>query len=118
MSPDVLPTDLNDEDFRKWVAEKWSYKKLPMAGSTPPGTAKFFRTGDWASKRPRLIKENCTSCYKCYFYCPDEGSITMETGDDGRAYPKFNYFYCKGCGVCSFECPGRKGNNAILMEDL
>ena len=51
--PDVLPTDVNDEEFKKWVAEKWGYKKLPMAGSTPAGTAKFFRTGDWAAKRPQ-----------------------------------------------------------------
>ena len=34
---DVLPTDISDEDFKKWVAEKWGYKKLPMAGSTPGG---------------------------------------------------------------------------------
>jgi len=66
--PDVLPTSVSDEEFKKWVAEKWGYKKLPMAGSTPAGTAKFFRTGDWAAKQPRLVVENCTSCYKCYFH--------------------------------------------------
>ena len=115
--PDVLPTDINDEDFKKWVAEKWGYKKLPMAGSTPAGSAKFFRTGDWAAQQPHLIVENCISCFKCYFYCPDS-AITMEEGADGKEYPKFDYFYCKGCGVCAHECPGRKDNKAIVMEDL
>jgi pyruvate ferredoxin oxidoreductase delta subunit len=115
--PDVLPTDINDEDFKKWVAEKWGYKKLPMAGSTPAGSAKFFRTGDWAAQQPRLIVENCISCFKCYFFCPDS-AITMEEGADGKAYPKFDFFYCKGCGVCAHECPGRKDNKAIVMEDL
>ncbi|MFX0050938.1 MAG: 4Fe-4S dicluster domain-containing protein [Candidatus Hodarchaeota archaeon] len=117
MSPDVLPTDVNDEDFKKWVAEKWGYKKLPMAGSTPAGSAKFFKTGDWAAKIPRLIPENCTSCNYCYFYCPDS-AITMETQEDGKAFPKFDLFYCKGCGVCAHECPGRKGEKAIVMEDI
>jgi pyruvate ferredoxin oxidoreductase delta subunit len=115
--PDTLPTDISDEDFKKWVAEKWGYKKLPMAGSTPAGTARFFRTGDWAAKIPKLIPENCTSCYKCYFYCPDS-AITMVTGDDGKARPEFNYYYCKGCGVCAHECPGRRGEKAIIMEDI
>ncbi|MHA2318713.1 MAG: 4Fe-4S dicluster domain-containing protein [Candidatus Hodarchaeales archaeon] len=101
--PDVLPTDINDEDFKKWVAEKWGYKKLPMAGSTPAGSAKFFRTGDWAAQQPHLIVENCINCFKCYFYCPDS-AITMEEGADGKAYPKFDYFYCKGCEVCAHEC--------------
>ncbi|MHA1207095.1 MAG: 4Fe-4S dicluster-binding protein [Candidatus Hodarchaeales archaeon] len=114
---DVLPTDINDEEFKKWVAEKWGYKKLPMAGSTPGGSAKFFRTGDWAAKQPHLIIENCISCYKCYFYCPDS-AIKMVEDANGKAHPEFDYFYCKGCEVCAYECPGLKGNKAIVMEDL
>lgn len=115
--PDTLPTDVSEEEFKKWVEEKWGYKKLPMAGSTPAGTAKFFRTGDWADKIPKLIEEYCTNCYRCYFYCPDS-AIAMVTGDDGKAYPQFDYYFCKGCGVCAHECPGRKENKAIVMEDL
>lgn len=115
--PDVLPTDINDEDFKKWVKEKWGYKKLPMAGSTPPGSSKFFRTGDWAAQRPKLVVENCISCLKCYFYCPDS-AIKMVEGSDGKLHPEFDYFYCKGCGVCAQECPGRKGEKAIVMEAL
>ena len=115
--PDTLPTDVSDEEFKKWVEEKWGYKKLPMAGSTPAGTSKFFRTGDWAAKIPKLIVEYCTSCYRCYFYCPDS-AIKMVAADDGKAYPQFDYYFCKGCGVCAHECPGRKENKAIVMEDL
>jgi pyruvate ferredoxin oxidoreductase delta subunit len=113
----AFPKDVTDEDFKAWVKEKWGYKKLPMAGSAPPGSAKFFRTGDWAAAIPRLIIENCTSCLRCYFYCPDS-AITMETSEDEKRYPKFDYFYCKGCGVCANECPGRKGEKAIVMEDV
>ena len=113
----VLPTDISDDEFKQWVKEKWGYKKLPIAGSTPPGSAKFFRTGDWAAQRPILVYENCISCLECYFVCPDS-AITMETGDDGKAHPKFDYFYCKGCGICANECPGRKGEKAIIMEDI
>jgi pyruvate ferredoxin oxidoreductase delta subunit len=113
----VLPTDISDEEFKQWVKEKWGYKKLPIAGSAPPGSAKFFRTGDWAAQKPVLIAENCISCLECYFLCPDS-AITMVTGDDGKARPKFDYFYCKGCGICANDCPGRKGEKAIIMEDL
>ncbi len=113
----TLPTDVSDEEFKQWVKEKWGYKKLPMAGSAPAGSAKFFRTGDWAAMRPVLIAENCISCLECYFYCPDS-AIKMETGEDGKKRPKFDYFYCKGCGVCANECPGRKGMKAIVMEEI
>ncbi len=113
----AFPTDVSDEEFKTWVKEKWGYKKLPMAGSTPPGSAKFFRTGDWAAQIPQLVIENCTSCLKCYFYCPDN-AITMVPDEDGKKHPKFDYFYCKGCGVCANECPGRKGETAIVMEDI
>ncbi|MFX0085409.1 MAG: 4Fe-4S dicluster domain-containing protein [Candidatus Hodarchaeota archaeon] len=113
----AFPTDVSDEEFKAWVKEKWGYKKLPMAGSAPSGSARFFRTGDWAAKIPKLIIENCTSCLRCYFYCPDS-AISMDTGEDDKRYPKFDYFYCKGCGVCANECPGRKGEKAIIMEDV
>ena len=113
----AFPTDVSDEEFKTWVKEKWGYKKLPMAGSTPAGSAKFFRTGDWAAQIPKLVIENCTSCLKCYFYCPDS-AITMVPDEDGKKHPKFDYFYCKGCGVCANECPGRKGETAIVMEDI
>ncbi len=113
----ALPNEVSDDDFKTWVKEKWGYKKLPMAGSTPPGSSRFFRTGDWAAKQPKLNADNCISCLKCYFFCPDS-AITMKPGNDGKLRPEFDYFYCKGCGVCSNECPGRKGEKAIYMEDL
>ena len=111
----VLPKDISDEDFKKWVAEKWGHTKLPMAGSTPAGSAKFFRTGDWASKRPILDSEKCTSCLNCYFFCPDN-AITMKPNEakGGKKQPEFDYFYCKGCGVCANDCKF----DAIKMEDL
>ena len=112
-----LPIDVSDEDFKLWVKEKWGYKKLPIAGSTPAGSAKFFRTGDWAAMHPVLIAENCISCLDCYFFCPDN-AIKMIAGDDGKLRPKFDFFYCKGCGICSNDCPGRKGEKAIVMEDI
>ncbi|MFW9778056.1 MAG: 4Fe-4S dicluster-binding protein [Candidatus Heimdallarchaeota archaeon] len=116
MSPDVLPTEISEEKFKQWVKEKWGSKKLPMAGSTPAGTAQFFRTGDWAAQIPRLIKENCINCYFCFLYCPDS-AIEMVPDESGKEFPGFNLFYCKGCGVCAHECPGRKGKSAIAMED-
>lgn len=117
MSPDVLPSHISEEDFKKWVKNKWGYKKIPMAGSTPAATALHFKTGDWAAKTPKLIKENCISCNFCYFYCPDD-VIRMVAHEDGKYYPEFNYYYCKGCAVCVYECPGRKGEKALVMEDI
>ncbi|MFX1511765.1 MAG: 4Fe-4S dicluster-binding protein [Promethearchaeota archaeon] len=113
--PEILPKDISDEEFKNWVKEKWGYKKLPIGGSTPPGTARFFDTGSWASKKPRAIHENCISCLNCYFYCPDNAVTMIEI--EGKLKPQFNYEYCKGCGVCASECRG-KPEKAIIMKDV
>lgn len=114
--PDGIKRMITDEEFKEWVSEKWGSSKLPIGGCVPlAGSSKFFKTGDWAAKRPKLILENCISCHNCYFYCPDSAVIWKEDLDgDGKIEPKFDYDYCKGCGVCAHECP----KNAIIMEDI
>ena len=65
------------------------------------------KTGSWRVYRPKLEKEKCVKCLRCWIFCP-EGSIKREK--DGTV--NINYDYCKGCGICASECKVK----AITME--
>lgn len=65
------------------------------------------KTGSWRVYRPKLEKEKCVKCLRCWIFCP-EGSIKREK--DGTV--SINYDYCKGCGICASECKVK----AITME--
>ena len=100
--------------FEDFLKRKLSSSELPIGTVMPySGSAKAFKTGDWAAQRPKLIEENCTSCLSCYFVCPD-GAVIMNYAKKEKGLPQFDFNYCKGCGLCSTECPA----DAIKMEDL
>lgn len=79
------------------VVSSISYPKLGAMG----------KTGSWRVYRPKLEKEKCVKCLRCWIFCP-EGSIKREK--DGTV--SINYDYCKGCGICASECKVK----AITME--
>ena len=79
------------------VVSSISYPKLGAMG----------KTGSWRVYRPKLEKEKCVKCLRCWIFCP-EGSIKREK--DGTV--NINYDYCKGCGICASECKVK----AITME--
>jgi pyruvate ferredoxin oxidoreductase delta subunit len=64
------------------------------------GTAAEFKTGDWRSRRPVLLKDKCINCLTCWIYCPDSAIIVK----DGKV-EDYDYDHCKGCGICYHECP-------------
>jgi len=72
-----------------------------------PKEGAMGKTGSWRVYRPKLEKEKCVKCLRCWIFCP-EGSIKKEK--DGTV--SINYDYCKGCGVCASECTVK----AITME--
>lgn len=74
------------------------------------GNAAEYKTGDWRSRTPEYIPENCINCLFCWIYCPDN-AIRVE---DGKMVG-VNYDYCKGCGICARECPAKQ--KALVMRD-
>ncbi len=65
------------------------------------GNAKCFKTGDWRSRTPEYIVENCKQCGLCFNACPDDA---IPVGEDLKRRD-FNFDACKGCGVCAKVCP-------------
>ncbi|MFW9995125.1 MAG: 4Fe-4S binding protein [Candidatus Odinarchaeota archaeon] len=101
---------LNPEEMEEFAKKKWGTGKIPPGGVVPfPHSAQFFKTGDWRGNRgyPVLEPGKCTSCLRCYFYCPDDAIRMVEKEKEGkmRKMPVFNLDYCKGCLVCVNECP-------------
>lgn len=87
------------------------YKDLPKGALIlEAGTAAKYETGDWRSKRPVFIQENCINCSFCWIFCPDSSIILKDGKMTG-----IDYKHCKGCGICAYECPSKK--KAIIMKD-
>ncbi len=53
----------------------------------------------WRLFGPKLDKDMCTGCRRCYILCPEVAINMKDTKAD------VNYKYCKGCGICAEECP-------------
>ena len=105
-------------------------------GSTPSGTSAFEKRGI-AIDIPIWKEENCIQCNRCSYVCPHgairpyaltdeevskapEGSKALDmTGMPGLKYTlALSAYDCTGCGLCANECPGKKGNTALVMEDM
>ncbi|MBE6147463.1 MAG: pyruvate:ferredoxin (flavodoxin) oxidoreductase [Firmicutes bacterium] len=89
---------------------------------------------------PQFIPENCIQCNMCSFVCPhavirpfllDENevknapeSLKKDLLDANIKGEKLKYTIgisfpdCTGCKLCSNICPGKKGEKALVMENM
>ena len=105
-------------------------------GNTPSGTSAYERRGI-AVDIPIWKSENCIQCNRCSYVCPHaairpvalteaevaaapEGMTTLPlTGFADKQYTMAVSAYdCSGCGACAEICPGKKGANALVMENM
>ena len=105
-------------------------------GSTPSGTAAYEKRGI-AVDIPVWKSENCIQCNRCAYVCPHAVirpvALTEEelakAPEGTQAIPmigmpglKFTMTVsaldCTGCGSCANVCPGKKGEKALVMENL
>lgn len=92
------------------ITNNSNYEDMPIGGDILlPGNSREYKTGDWRTKRPVWIQENCMQCGLCWPTCPDD-AIPLDKDEKQRK--DFDYDYCKGCGVCAKVCPF----NAIEMR--
>lgn len=105
-------------------------------GSTPSGSAAFEKRGI-AVDIPCWKSENCIQCNRCAYVCPhavirpvvmtEEEYAKAPEGMDaidmvGMPGMKFSIavsaYDCTGCGACAHVCPGKKGEKALVMENM
>jgi len=105
-------------------------------GSTPSGTSAFEKRGI-AIDIPIWKEKNCIQCNRCSYVCPHAAYRPYALTDEEVAkapeglrslkmtgVPGLNYtlalsgYDCTGCGLCANECPGKKGETALVMENM
>ena len=105
-------------------------------GSTPSGTSAYEKRGI-AVDIPVWKPENCIQCNRCAYVCPHavirpvalteeeaanapEGLETIDMiGMPGLKFTMTVSAYdCTGCGSCANVCPGKKGEKALVMENM
>ncbi|MDD2434954.1 MAG: pyruvate:ferredoxin (flavodoxin) oxidoreductase [Bacilli bacterium] len=90
---------------------------------------------------PKWLNENCIMCNQCSFVCPHAVIRPFLLDEDEyRKAPQYiqdrclkpilpaikDYYYilsfsimdCTGCGLCVNTCPGKKGEKALVYDDL
>ena len=105
-------------------------------GSTPSGSAEYEKRGI-AVDIPVWNSENCVQCNRCAYVCPHavirpvalteeelakapEGTEAIDMiGMPGLKFTMTVSAYdCTGCGSCVNVCPGKKGEKALVMENM
>ena len=105
-------------------------------GSTPSGSAEYEKRGI-AVDIPVWKPENCIQCNRCAYVCPHavirpvalteeelakapEGTEAIDMiGMPGLKFTMTVSAYdCTGCGSCVNVCPGKKGEKALVMENM
>ncbi len=105
-------------------------------GTTPSGTAAYEKRGI-AVDIPVWKPENCIQCNRCSYVCPHavirpvalteeevanapEGleTIDMIGMPDMKFTMTVSAYDCTGCGSCANVCPGKKGEKALVMDNM
>ena len=145
-SPEIKGGRKDVVDFVKNIQTKVNVQEgnsLPVSafteyvdGSTPSGSSAFEKRGI-AVDIPVWKPENCIQCNRCAYVCPHavirpvalteeevanapEGLETIDMiGMPGVKFTMTVSAYdCTGCGSCANVCPGKKGEKALVMENM
>ncbi len=145
-SPEVKGGREDVVDFVKNIQSKVNAQEgntLPVSafkdyvdGSTPSGTSAYEKRGI-AVDIPIWESDNCIQCNRCAYVCPHavirpvalteeeaakapEGLKTLDMiGMPGMKFTMTVSAYdCTGCGSCANVCPGKKGEKALVMDNM
>ncbi len=145
-SPEVKGGREDVVDFVKNIQTKVNAQEgntLPVSafndyvdGSTPSGSSAYEKRGI-AVDIPVWKEENCIQCNRCAYVCPHavirpvaltedelakapEGTKAIDMiGMPGMKFTMtVSALDCTGCGSCANVCPGKKGEKALVMENM
>lgn len=107
-----------------------------MDGTAPSGTAAYEKRGI-AVNIPIWQPDNCIQCNFCSYVCPHAVIRPVALTQDEAAkapegmktlpmtgMPQYQFAItvsaldCTGCGSCQNVCPGKKGEKALVMENM
>ena len=92
---------MEKKNLMDFITPDISWKEITPGGNIyGSGNSHFFTTGDWRTREPVWIEENCKQCLLCYPVCPDSSIPVV----DGKR-TDFDFDHCKGCGICIKVCP-------------
>lgn len=105
-------------------------------GSTPSGSSAYEKRGI-AVDIPVWKPENCIQCNRCAYVCPHAVIRPVPMTDEEVAaapegmttipmtgMPNYKFaitvsaYDCTGCGSCANVCPGKKGEKALVLENM
>ena len=105
-------------------------------GTSPNGSSAFEKRGI-AVDVPTWKPDNCIQCNFCSYVCPhavirpvamtEEQAAKAPAGSasvDLNGVPGYKFAIsvsvldCTGCGSCANVCPGKKGEKALVMQNL
>lgn len=105
-------------------------------GTTPSGTSAYEKRGI-AVDIPIWNPDNCIQCNFCSYVCPhavirpvvmteEEASnkpegmkeLAMTGMNEYKFAMTVSAYDCTGCGSCANVCPGKKGEKALVMENM
>lgn len=105
-------------------------------GSTPSGSSAYEKRGI-AVDIPVWKPENCIQCNRCAYVCPHAVIRPVPMTDEEVAaapegmttipmtgMPNYKFaitvsaYDCTGCGSCANVCPGKKGEKALVLQNM
>lgn len=105
-------------------------------GSTPSGSSAYEKRGI-AVNIPIWNPDNCIQCNRCGYVCPHAVIRPFAMTDEEVAaapegmktlpmigMPEYKFTIsvsaldCTGCGSCANTCPGKKGEKALVMQNM
>ena len=89
--------------LRNYLAERGVSRLADLVGEQVPNFVPASDLDRGTVVFPKIDREKCIGCGRCYTSCRDGGHQAIAFGDDRR--PQVNGAKCVGCLLCGLVCP-------------
>ena len=89
--------------LRNYLAERGVSRLADLVGEQVPNFVPASDLDRGTVVFPKVDREKCIGCGRCYTSCRDGGHQAIAFGDDRR--PQVNGAKCVGCLLCGLVCP-------------
>ena len=100
--------------LRNYLAERGLGSVAELVGEALPSFVTASELDRSTVIFPKVDREKCIGCGRCYISCRDGGHQAISFGEDRR--PRVNGAKCVGCLLCSLVCPSGAVSPAKRIE--